>query len=84
MNFRVLLLRLFLWTFFSPTTYVLEDDEPRFLEEVDYSAESNDDGDPDLQDTAVEFETFAVDDESFSDPEATRTCSETASNQKVC
>ncbi|XP_072260180.1 cytosolic carboxypeptidase 1 isoform X2 [Pyxicephalus adspersus] len=68
----------------SPTTYVLEDDEPRFLEEVDYSAESNDEGDPDLQDTAVDCETPAVDDESISEPEATRTYSETAHNQKIC
>ncbi|RXM32326.1 Cytosolic carboxypeptidase 1 [Acipenser ruthenus] len=29
----------------SPTTYVLDDDEPPFLEEVDYSAESNEDAD---------------------------------------
>uniref|UniRef100_A0A8C2DRI7 Cytosolic carboxypeptidase 1 n=1 Tax=Cyprinus carpio TaxID=7962 RepID=A0A8C2DRI7_CYPCA len=33
----------------SPTTYVLEEDEPAFLEEVDYSAESNDEIDPDLE-----------------------------------
>uniref|UniRef100_A0A671SNE1 Cytosolic carboxypeptidase 1 n=1 Tax=Sinocyclocheilus anshuiensis TaxID=1608454 RepID=A0A671SNE1_9TELE len=33
----------------SPTTYVLEEDEPAFLEEVDYSAESNDENDPDLE-----------------------------------
>lgn len=26
----------------SPTTYVLEEDEPSFLEAIDYSAESND------------------------------------------
>lgn len=32
----------------SHTTYVLDEDEPAFLEEVDYSAESNDDNDPDL------------------------------------
>ncbi|KAM3867855.1 cytosolic carboxypeptidase 1 [Diretmus argenteus] len=32
----------------SPTTYVMDEDEPSFLEEVDYSAESNDeDPDPD-------------------------------------
>ncbi|XP_078141437.1 cytosolic carboxypeptidase 1 isoform X1 [Centroberyx gerrardi] len=32
----------------SPTTYVMDEDEPSFLEEVDYSAESNDDeADPD-------------------------------------
>ncbi|KAG9469549.1 hypothetical protein GDO78_020237, partial [Eleutherodactylus coqui] len=57
----------------NPTTYVLEDDEPRFLEEVDYSAESNDEADPDLPDTAVDFETPAVDEEGFSDSEVTRT-----------
>uniref|UniRef100_A0A8C1T799 Cytosolic carboxypeptidase 1 n=1 Tax=Cyprinus carpio TaxID=7962 RepID=A0A8C1T799_CYPCA len=33
----------------STTTYVLEEDEPAFLEEVDYSAESNDENDPDLE-----------------------------------
>ncbi|XP_050972875.1 cytosolic carboxypeptidase 1 isoform X2 [Labeo rohita] len=33
----------------SPTTYVLEEDEPAFLEEVDYSAESNDENEPDLE-----------------------------------
>ena len=26
----------------SPTTYVMEEDEPSFQEEVDYSADSND------------------------------------------
>lgn len=26
----------------SPTTYVMEEDEPDFLEPIDYSAESND------------------------------------------
>lgn len=26
----------------SPTTYVMEEDEPSFLEAIDYSAESND------------------------------------------
>lgn len=51
---------------------------------MDYSAESNDEGDPDLPDAVVDFETSAVDDESFSDPEATRTYSETTHNQKVC
>ncbi|XP_046872539.1 cytosolic carboxypeptidase 1 isoform X2 [Hypomesus transpacificus] len=45
----------------SPTTYVLEEDEPAFLEEVDYSAESNDedpDNDPDNdpQDSLVRSE----------------------------
>ncbi|XP_051525986.1 cytosolic carboxypeptidase 1-like isoform X2 [Myxocyprinus asiaticus] len=33
----------------STTTHVLEEDEPAFLEEVDYSAESNDENDPDLE-----------------------------------
>uniref|UniRef100_A0A8C1YVF1 Cytosolic carboxypeptidase 1 n=1 Tax=Cyprinus carpio TaxID=7962 RepID=A0A8C1YVF1_CYPCA len=33
----------------SPTTYVLEEDEPATKEEVDYSAESNDEIDPDLE-----------------------------------
>uniref|UniRef100_A0A8C1BNH9 Cytosolic carboxypeptidase 1 n=1 Tax=Cyprinus carpio carpio TaxID=630221 RepID=A0A8C1BNH9_CYPCA len=33
----------------STTTYVLEEDEAAFLEEVDYSAESNDENDPDLE-----------------------------------
>ncbi|KAK4817056.1 hypothetical protein QYF61_026364 [Mycteria americana] len=37
----------------SPTTYVLDEDEPRFLEEVDYSAESNDDQDIELADHAA-------------------------------
>ncbi|XP_030628006.1 cytosolic carboxypeptidase 1 [Chanos chanos] len=32
----------------SPTTYVMEEDEPAFLEEVDYSAESNDEIEPDM------------------------------------
>ncbi|KAE8633207.1 hypothetical protein XENTR_v10001814 [Xenopus tropicalis] len=57
----------------SPTTYVLEDDEPRFLEEVDYSAESNDDADPDLPDTIGDFENTALEEEGFSDSEITRT-----------
>ncbi len=31
----------------SPTTYVMEEDEPSFMEAIDYSAESNDeDGEP--------------------------------------
>ena len=34
----------------SPTTYVMEEDEPSFQEEVDYSADSNDDDpDPDVE-----------------------------------
>ncbi|XP_036434478.1 cytosolic carboxypeptidase 1 isoform X2 [Colossoma macropomum] len=31
-----------------PTTYVMEEDEPTFLEEVDYSAESDEENDPDV------------------------------------
>lgn len=36
----------------SPTTHVLDEDEPRCLEEVDYSAESSDEQDIDLNETA--------------------------------
>ncbi|CAH2294247.1 cytosolic carboxypeptidase 1 isoform X1 [Pelobates cultripes] len=57
----------------SPTTYVLEDDEPRFLEEVDYSAESNDDVDPDLPDHLVDFEPSVVEEEGYSNSELMRT-----------
>lgn len=32
----------FLLSYSSPTTYVMEEDEPAFLEPIDYSAESND------------------------------------------
>ncbi|XP_066500023.1 cytosolic carboxypeptidase 1 isoform X3 [Hoplias malabaricus] len=32
-----------------PTTYVMQEDEPTFLEEVDYSAESDEENDPDLE-----------------------------------
>ncbi|KAM6230772.1 cytosolic carboxypeptidase 1 isoform 1-T1 [Porphyrio hochstetteri] len=46
----------------SPTTYVLDEDEPRFLEEVDYSAESNDDQDLELADNACDFEATNQDD----------------------
>ncbi|XP_069817881.1 cytosolic carboxypeptidase 1 isoform X2 [Dendropsophus ebraccatus] len=68
----------------SPTTYVLEDDEPRFPEEVDYSAESNDEADPDLPDPAADFETLAVEDEGFSDSEVSRTCLKSAQRHKEC
>ncbi|KAM4807982.1 cytosolic carboxypeptidase 1 [Rhinophrynus dorsalis] len=57
----------------SPTTYVLEDDEPRFLEEVDYSAESNDDAEPDQPDNIGDFDHSALEEEGFSDSEVTRT-----------
>ncbi|XP_053558410.1 cytosolic carboxypeptidase 1 isoform X2 [Bombina bombina] len=57
----------------SPTTYVLEDDEPRFLEEVDYSAESNDDADPDLIDNVADYEPSTQDEEGLSDSEVPRT-----------
>ncbi|XP_075455093.1 cytosolic carboxypeptidase 1 isoform X1 [Ascaphus truei] len=54
----------------SPTTYVLEGDEPRFLEEVDYSAESNDEADPDLP--VTDFEPSALEEDGLSDSEVTR------------
>ncbi|XP_006135945.1 cytosolic carboxypeptidase 1 isoform X2 [Pelodiscus sinensis] len=56
----------------SPTTYVLDEDEPRFLEEVDYSAESNDEQDIELVDNAGDYEAF-VQEEGLSDSEITRT-----------
>uniref|UniRef100_A0A4W3GYF5 Cytosolic carboxypeptidase 1 n=1 Tax=Callorhinchus milii TaxID=7868 RepID=A0A4W3GYF5_CALMI len=40
----------------SPTTQVLEDDEPRCLEEIDYSAESSDEQDIDLNETTGDFD----------------------------
>lgn len=55
---------------FSPTTYVLDEDEPRFLEEVDYSAESNDE-DVELADNAGDYEA-ANQDDGLSDPDSTR------------
>lgn len=54
----------------SPTTYVLDEDEPRFLEEVDYSAESNDE-DVELADNAGDYEA-ANQDDGLSDPDSTR------------
>ncbi|XP_005304370.1 cytosolic carboxypeptidase 1 isoform X1 [Chrysemys picta bellii] len=56
----------------SPTTYVLDEDEPRFLEEVDYSAESNDEQDIELADNAGDYEP-SVQEEGLSDSEMTRT-----------
>ncbi|XP_077673640.1 cytosolic carboxypeptidase 1 isoform X3 [Eretmochelys imbricata] len=56
----------------SPTTYVLDEDEPRFLEEVDYSAESNDEQDIELADNAGDYEP-SVPEEGLSDSEMTRT-----------
>ncbi|XP_064147244.1 cytosolic carboxypeptidase 1 isoform X12 [Loxodonta africana] len=56
----------------SPTTYVLEEDEPRFLEEVDYSAESNDELDIELAENAGDYETSAQE-EVLSDSELSRT-----------
>ncbi|XP_041436090.1 cytosolic carboxypeptidase 1-like isoform X2 [Xenopus laevis] len=57
----------------SPTTCALEDDKPRFLEDVDYSAESNDDADPDLPEDIGDFENSALEEETLSDSEVTRT-----------
>ncbi|KAJ7335584.1 hypothetical protein JRQ81_013525 [Phrynocephalus forsythii] len=56
----------------SPTTYVMEEDEPRFLEEVDYSAESNDEPDIDLANTAGDYEP-SLQEDGLSDSEITRT-----------
>ncbi|XP_059689244.1 cytosolic carboxypeptidase 1 isoform X1 [Gavia stellata] len=55
----------------SPTTYVLDEDEPRFLEEVDYSAESNDDQDIELADNAGDYEASNQED-GLSDSDSTR------------
>ncbi|XP_062456659.1 cytosolic carboxypeptidase 1 isoform X1 [Rhea pennata] len=56
----------------SPTTYVLDEDEPRFLEEVDYSAESNDDQDIELADNVGDYDAGNQED-GLSDSESTRT-----------
>ncbi|XP_037350167.1 cytosolic carboxypeptidase 1-like [Talpa occidentalis] len=56
----------------SPTTYVLDEDEPRFLEEVDYSAESNDELDIELPENAGDYEPSAQE-EVLSDSEFSRT-----------
>ncbi|KAM9167839.1 cytosolic carboxypeptidase 1 isoform 3-T4 [Mergus octosetaceus] len=55
----------------SPTTYVLDEDEPRFLEEVDYSAESNDDQDIELAENAGDYEATNQED-GLSDSDSTR------------
>nr|XP_009511981.1 PREDICTED: cytosolic carboxypeptidase 1 [Phalacrocorax carbo] len=55
----------------SPTTYVLDEDEPRFLEEVDYSAESNDDQDIELADNVGDYEASNQED-GLSDSDSTR------------
>ncbi|NWS19353.1 CBPC1 carboxypeptidase, partial [Pachyramphus minor] len=55
----------------SPTTYILDEDEPRFLEEVDYSAESNDDQDVELADNVGDYEATNQDD-GLSDSDSTR------------
>ncbi|NWI93092.1 CBPC1 carboxypeptidase, partial [Pitta sordida] len=56
----------------SPTTYVLDEDEPRFLEEVDYSAESNDEQDVDLADNANQDDGLTNQDDGLSDSDSTR------------
>lgn len=56
----------------SPTTYVMEEDEPRFLEEVDYSAESNDEPDVDLPNNGGDYEP-SLQEDGLSDSEITRT-----------
>ncbi|XP_010192681.1 PREDICTED: cytosolic carboxypeptidase 1 isoform X2 [Mesitornis unicolor] len=55
----------------SPTTYVLDEDEPRFLEEVDYSAESNDDQDTELADNVGDYEASNQED-GLSDSDSSR------------
>ncbi|XP_027632273.1 cytosolic carboxypeptidase 1-like [Tupaia chinensis] len=57
----------------SPTTYVLDEDEPRFLEEVDYSAESNDELDIELAENAGDYEPSSAQEEVLSDSELPRT-----------
>uniref|UniRef100_A0A4X2LVS0 Cytosolic carboxypeptidase 1 n=1 Tax=Vombatus ursinus TaxID=29139 RepID=A0A4X2LVS0_VOMUR len=57
----------------SPTTYVLEEDEPRFLEEVDYSAESNDEIDIELPESVGDYEP-SVQEDALSDSESSKTC----------
>lgn len=56
---------------YSPTTYVLDEDEPRFLEEVDYSAESNDDQDIELAENVGDYEAVNQED-GLSDSDSTR------------
>ncbi|XP_048356237.1 cytosolic carboxypeptidase 1-like isoform X2 [Sphaerodactylus townsendi] len=58
----------------SPTTYLMEEDEPRFLEEVDYSAESSDEpeAEADLANNGGDFEP-CLQEEGLSDSETTRT-----------
>ncbi|XP_006981749.1 cytosolic carboxypeptidase 1 isoform X2 [Peromyscus maniculatus bairdii] len=55
----------------SPTTYVLDEDEPRFLEEVDYSAESNDELEVELAENTGDYEPSAQE-EALSDSEVSR------------
>lgn len=56
----------------SPTTYVLDEDEPRFLEEVDYSAESNDELEVELAENTGDYE-LSAQEEAISDSEVSRT-----------
>lgn len=49
----------------------MDEDEPRFLEEVDYSAESNDDQDIELADNAGDYEATNQED-GLSDSDSTR------------
>ena len=43
----------------SPTTYVLDEDEPRFLEKIDYSIDSNNELDIELTENARDYEPSA-------------------------
>lgn len=49
----------------------MDEDEPRFLEEVDYSAESNDDQDAELADNVGDYEANNQED-GLSDSDSTR------------
>ncbi|XP_015217670.1 cytosolic carboxypeptidase 1 isoform X2 [Lepisosteus oculatus] len=55
----------------STTTYVLDEDEPRFLEEVDYSADSNEENEPDLNECTGDLDPCPPE-EGLSDSEKTR------------
>ncbi|XP_028911597.1 cytosolic carboxypeptidase 1 isoform X2 [Ornithorhynchus anatinus] len=56
----------------SPTTYVMDEDEPRFPEEVDYSADSDDEQDTELAENTVDFES-CVHEDSVSASRSSRT-----------
>lgn len=56
----------------SPTTYVMEEDEPSFLEPIDYSEDSNDEeAEPEIEPSMDSHENPDHHD-SLSDPETSR------------